>query len=360
MRKVGQFNVGTRVLSVAAAAALLGLAGTAWAWDTATDISGPGASIGLLHLAVDGKGRTAAVWSEYDGLSNQRAVAALRQPGQSFGGPAQISFGGASAYGNAIAVSKKGHIAVVWRRSDGSTYSTAQIAVAEPGAASFGTPVNVSPVDGWADSVLVGMDKKGNTTVLWEDFATGYDPTAATRTVGGSFGTPQTISTSGSNGLQLIEDAKGNAVAFWHDHDGMNYVIYASVRPADGPFGTPQLINDAMTPGTFPTGACDRKGNAFVGWWGYGATLAAKNSTFGIPVSTPMGQGTEFAFDKKGNLSAFSAGIGFGYTARYALRPAGGEFGAATEISTPGDPTRNSSAVRSIASPLFTACSFCV
>lgn len=317
-------------LSVALGTCAFVLPTAALAWDAPTEV-GPGE--GFLRLLDDGKGRTVAVFLEYDG-SYARLRAAMRPKGAAtFGAPAWISPSSSSnASSPDAATSRKGHVAVSWTRYDGADY-VVETADSGPKATSFAAPLAVSPTGVDGDVSKVAIDSKGNSTVIWERQNAGYQITASTRPAGGIFSAPQTLASS-SVWPFLAMDGKGNLLASWHNYGTPNTTIEASIKPVGGAFTAAQTVSDPMSPSYAPVAAYDRKGNAIVLFtFGQAVTLPAKSTTFSAPFATGVTGTPSVEFDKSGNL--FAAWTEFAGTISFAVRPAGGAFGSPVTLSTP-------------------------
>jgi hypothetical protein len=194
---------------------------------------------------------------------------------------------------------------------------------------SWGTPVTISGAGeitnpNASGQVSVATDSAGDAIAVWTDWtsADGACPCvirAASRTAGGSFGSPVNVSSSFGDATltggdaRVAMDAAGDAVVVWDEvteptPGDFETNVRASVRPAGGSFTSPATISgatDTTKGGGSPQVAMDAGGDAVVAW------TPAGNNTFPRQIAV----------------------------ARRAASPSftGGSFSAATDITTASD-----------------------
>lgn len=142
-------------------------------------------------------------------------------------------------------------------------------------------------------------------------------------------------------------DRDGNVLAVWDRFDGATSRVEATFRPAGGAFATAVPISDAGRTAWFPQVAFDPQGNALAVWtrsdgafFRIQAALRPAGGNFGAAQTiSPAGESASFpqvAFDGAGNaLVAWVAPD----TMKAAFRPAGGSFGAVDTLSAAGSLT---------------------
>ncbi|HEX7931187.1 MAG TPA: hypothetical protein VF470_09830, partial [Sphingomicrobium sp.] len=184
-------------------------------------------------VAIDGKGRTVVAWRAFSGMDEtfqQFLQVAIRPAGGVFGPATTISNTSADVYGYDLAASKKGTVTAVWDR--GTDYDDRWLEVADLGKKdiAFGTATVFSPVNSAPNFPQIGLDKKGNATVVWIQHNTGII-SAATRKVGDPFGPADVLSDSGNYNPVIAVGPKGNAVVAWSSDPDPN-TVEAAIRPA--------------------------------------------------------------------------------------------------------------------------------
>ena len=192
---------------------------------------------------------------------------------------------------------------------------------------SWGTPQLIETYNtGDAAAPQVVFDASGNAVAVWVQFGAAGSYIFANRYVAGSgWGTPQPVEgndVGDARGLQVANDANGNAIAVWAKFDGARYNIMSNRYTAGTGWGAPQLIetNDVGTAGS-PQIALDANGNAIAVWSqvlpallvGQRVSILANRYTVGSgwgtaqPIETDNtgdAFGPQVAFDASGNAIA--------------------------------------------------------
>ena len=176
-----------------------------------------------------------------------------------------------------------------------------------------------SPVLSQASGPRVALDGSGNATVVWEASTT---VNAATRPVGGAWGSPALIETASLVGPDsVVADASGNITAAWAVNDPTNgsVAVHAATRPAGSPWGPPANLGPCAST-CVPNLAASRDGSiAVVGWSPSGPSVnAAVRLGLGTWSSTVVGSGSaKVTYLVAGNNAFASAvwpvGIGVKY-----------------------------------------------
>jgi hypothetical protein len=119
------------------------------------------------------------------------------------------------------------------------------------------------------ETVAVGMDTRGDVTVVWhEQMLNGGDSAiwARIRPAGRGWGAARTISRTRVGPPSLAIDARGDALVTWQDKRG----IEAAARPAGGPWRKPDTVSvhERGGPGVGDDGraALDARGDALATW----------------------------------------------------------------------------------------------
>ena len=209
---------------------------------------------------------------------------------------------------------------------------------AAPLDATSTAPTIASP-DGYdIEFSRVGLDKKGNATVLWSVPTASYRLDAASRPVGGSFAAPVPLDTNAFT-HDLIFDKKGNALAYWRKSGELR----SSFRPVKGSFDAASDASEMDVDPYYPSAAFDNKGNALLLWNGTTELRGVEKpagSTFGlsyqVSATNPSGWARPI-FDKKGNLFVAWTRLlaGFEPHAVYATRSADGVWSVENDLAAP-------------------------
>jgi hypothetical protein len=324
---------------VAGAATLLALGSSpAAAWELPVYLSDYGVtSYSDIKIVIDGKGRAVAAWDAYSGVDEtftRFLQVAIRPAGGVFGPATTLSSLSADVYGFDIAASKKGTVTAVWDR--GVDYDNRWLEVSDLGKKdlAFGSPTVFSPAGQPANWPQIGLDKKGNATVLWIGQTSGI-VSSATRKVGDPFGPAEVLSGGGNYNAVLAVGPKGNAVAAWSSEPEPN-TVEAAIRPEGGTFAEPIVISDPTKDTDLIQIAMDAKGNASICarnfMMGDISADGVASEWFNIPFDRQTG--AVIKWDKAGNQYAFYTS--YSYRAYLAVRPAGSTtFGAPIAVSDP-------------------------
>ncbi|MBU6338122.1 MAG: hypothetical protein KGR19_09990, partial [Acidobacteria bacterium] len=249
--------------------------------------SGPGQEVELAY-APDGS--LTAVWWE---TSTYRVAASARPAGSTAFGPVELlSAAGQTAGAARIAVSPEGETTVVWQRDNGSQY-VIQATTRAPGSSVFGQPVDLSDASQTALQPELAVAPDGAVTVAWyrsngsENIvqASTREPGAAT------YGVPVDLSATGQNATQpaLASAADGAVTAAWQRQDGSNWIVQAATSsPTSYALETQGAGTGSGTVASAPAGidcgsscranfllstrvtltATPRSGSTFTGWGG--------------------------------------------------------------------------------------------
>lgn len=230
------------------------------------------------------------------------------------------------------------------------------VAAALPGSASAAptwlAPTSLSVPENDSKDPQLGVDRDGDTVAVWSAFdGTGNVVQAAERPAGGRWSSPLTISAPGAEAGEprLAVDAAGDAVAVWQNDDGTDEVIEAVSRPAGGAWGAPIAISADGRDAESPAVAIDPAGDAVAVWRRYdGADEIVEASTrsaggvwqTAIEVSE-AGENAyrpQVAIDGSGDaVAVWDRSDGVHTIVQAASRPAGGSWGAVTNLSASGE-----------------------
>jgi hypothetical protein len=202
------------------------------------------------------------------------------------------------------------------------------------------------------DPVAVGVDDNGNAVIAWARYDGGANRIQAVRwATGGSIGSVQTLSASGSNALEpaVAVDPDGNAVVVWSRSDGANLRIQAIRRAAGGNLSSVKNLSTSGRDAHAARVGIDAQGNAIVAWLrsdgsnervqvrrrSRGGTLSAVQtlSAAGQSAVTPS-----LAVDASGRaVVVWARPDGANYRIQIRRRAAGGSLSSVKTVSDPGE-----------------------
>ncbi len=232
--------------------------------------SGPG-------VAIDASGNAIVAWSEFYAFganSTRRWVWARRlATGGIVGTAVQVDIWGNSAHPK-IALTGSGDALAVWEQHDGTRWNIWSSRSAATSGSLWTSPVALETDSLDARSVVLAAGPGGNAIAMWAMYdgtrnniwANRFDATT------GRWGTAEIIETgSGDAALpQVGMDNHGNAMAVWHQHDGMRNNVWSNRYTAGtGHWGVSALIetdNGDIDALGRPTIAVNGSGNAVAVW----------------------------------------------------------------------------------------------
>ncbi len=164
------------------------------------------------------------------------------------------------------------------------------------------------------------------------------------------FLTPLNVSDAGGDAFQpeVAEDSAGNVLMVWTRFDGSNFRIQAKSRSPGGAFGVAQTLSDPGGDASEPKVAFGPAGDAIAVWSRFDGTtpriqyaLRPAGGSFGAPQTISAASfpatGPDVSIDSSGQtVLAWSRDDGTGLRVEAAVRPPGGSFGAVQTLSEPG------------------------
>lgn len=308
------------------------------------------------QVAIGPDGTAIAVWTQRENLGGARIWAAVRRPGRAFEPPVEV--GRSTHFVEAdpqVAVDPKGDFTIVWvgaaRDGKGRVVAAPQFAQRRAGHG-FGAVHTIAAEN--AVDIRLAVDPKGRTAwVAWT--RTTFKPVVryARRSAGRSFGTARTLAGSPASKPELAAGPDGTvALAVRranNDSEGegvQNGAMAVALRSPGGTrFGDPQFVSVPGQEGPYVLVAVGKGGETVVAWPGTLADPGPPRGPFAA-VRPPNGAFrsakvlTGFGADDlvAGSDGTFVLGWHDNDGVRAALRPAGGDFGAAENpgSSAPG------------------------
>lgn len=211
---------------------------TNWS-STITTVSNSGASSPVVQ--IDQNGTATAIWVENGVIS----TSSMPLNGS---WSAEVAIGGTAASSLQMAIDSSGNLVAVW--VDGGVIHSATKLF---GGSWSATPDTLSGVGSSSPQVAIGND--GTVAVVWQGTVSSSPAIyATTKTIGGTWATPSTISTALVNSCfpKIAVDPNGNAMAIWYSYSLNGYIysnvaVQASTLPAGGTWSTPVNISAANT-----------------------------------------------------------------------------------------------------------------
>jgi hypothetical protein len=251
-----------------AASVVASPASAAPGWSRPVNVSGT-MSIGGEEsplLRVDSAGNATVVWQRY---RNGKPIyeSAVGGAGRPWSTPSTLFSGLEDAYGLQIAVDPLGNGTAVWERHVDRSW-VIQSATRSVGGV-WSAPVTLSAAG--AGSALVAAGPEGNVTAVWllgreEGWRSVVQ--SATRSAGGSWSAPVTLSAprKAARSPQIALDPEGGATLVWEEeHSG---AIESATRSAGGSWSAPVILSAPGVRGAWPQVAVDSQGNATAVWAG--------------------------------------------------------------------------------------------
>jgi len=217
-------------------------------------------------VSVDSAGNATAVWGRYRG-GKPIYESAVRQAGGPWSTPSRFLGGLEDAYGLQIAVDLLGNETGIWGRRVGRSW-VVQSATRSSGGI-WSAPVTLSAAG--AGSALVAAGPDGNVTAVWlleREEGRRCVVQSATRSAGGSWSAPVTLSPSrkAARSPQIALDSQGGAVAVWEEE--YSGAIESSTRSSGGIWSAPATLSSNGVMGDWPQVAVDSQGNTTAVWAG--------------------------------------------------------------------------------------------
>ena len=200
-----------------------------------------------------------------------------------------------------------------------------------------------------AFGLQIAVDPLGNETAVWGRRAgRSWVVQSASRSVGGSWSAPVTLSAAGAGSALVAAGPEGNVTAVWllEREEGRRSVVQSATRSAGGVWSAPVNLSPPRKAARFPQIALDPQGGATAVWEEEysGAIESSTRSSAGVwspPVTLSangvVGDWPQVAVDSQGNAAAVWAGrASNSRRIQTATRPVGGTWSAPVSISKPG------------------------
>ena len=222
-----------------------------------TNLSQPGENGDNSQVVVDAAGNATAIWTITEG-TNGIIQASTKPFGGNWEPPINLSLSGEDVFQPQIVVDLAGNATAVWVRTNGNSDRIIQ-ASTKPFGGSWLLPslvVNLSLPGEDALDPQIGVDSKGNITVVWTSSSNGNMSIiqASEKPFGGNWTLPFNIANLSlpgeeANRPQLTVDSVGNVTAVWERSNGTDSIIQASTKPYGGSWILPFLVTNLSLSG---------------------------------------------------------------------------------------------------------------
>ncbi|RYB95084.1 PKD domain-containing protein [Nocardioides oleivorans] len=252
-------------IALAAAAAVVPVAGAAETWLPAVDLSRLDVTGSGADVAVDQAGNTTVSWLQQDNGS-YRVQVATRPAGQAWTDPVTLSPPGQSATSPQV-VAGGDRVTVVWTWPDAGYYRTQSSTRTSGGG--WSPAESISLPGGSAIDARVAVDASGQVTATWLRYdGSNFRAQASTRALTGTWSAPTTLSDPGQDAStpDVAVNAAGTAVAVWGRFDGTHSRIQQSTRSTSGDWSIPTAISDPGLSASSPQVVGSDAGEFTVTW----------------------------------------------------------------------------------------------
>jgi len=227
-----------------------------------------------LDVGTDAAGNSVAVWIQFNDATHCQAWWSARPAAGDWSAPQPLSAAtaGCGSAGDPrtnqikLAMNPSGTAVAAWQFDGGGALQDVIQTATRPPGGSFGTPQTLSSCCSFDPAVAI--NDAGTTVVTWDDNSTNnvtgeWFFNAAVRQAGGGFGAPETVSETTGGTTQVFVprvaiDATGDVIAVWvNDFTAATVhhdLIETAYRPAGGHFpATPsQVLRDIVNTNPAP------------------------------------------------------------------------------------------------------------
>lgn len=287
-------------------------------WGTAQNIESNDDSAAYPRVAIGASGDATVVWYQSNGTGYDIWANNYR-PDYGWNTAQVIETDTGFAFPPRVVVDTNGNAIAVWSQNDGFRHNIwANRFTPDNG---WGTAEIIEADNGNAVNPRVAVDGYGNAISTWQQFdGTNYNIWINRYSINSGWSTPQLIENDNTASMlypEIAVDANGDAVVVWQQYDGFDQNItniWANNYSATSDWGTAQLIEtDNTGHAWFPKVAIDGSGNAIAVWhqndgvrdnvWANNYTSATGWNTAKLIESNDVGSANnpQIAFDTHGN-----------------------------------------------------------
>lgn len=215
------------------------------AWRAPEALAGPG-FVDDPRLVAAPSGEVTAVWYfEADGSDRGRLFAASLSPGGTWSAPVGLSADTADHYVGfpVVSVASDGAVTAAWRLDDAVNDNVIQSATRSPGG-SWSAPETLSAIGPQAQPPRIATAPDGATLVVWQDGGSTPTQLVARRRASASAAweaqvVVEDFPDSAPGSWAVVAGGDSRFVVTWQAWDGANTRVFSSIAPAGtGTFGT--------------------------------------------------------------------------------------------------------------------------
>lgn len=239
-------------------------------WTAPTEISEAGRFTAEPTVAAGPGGGVTAIWRQSEGGGKYRVWEATRPPGGDWSRPRAVSTAAEDTFSPRIALDATGGAVAAWEAEEAGTYFVIKSAARTAGG-DWGSPVALSPAEGFAFTPELVMNPGGRAVLGWDqEDEGGYYVVDVTTFVPGTGWQLPAVELSNpkvsSAAPKLAIDERGDAVAAWPEGGGKLSVIRGSTMAPGGGWSLPTTITAPGEMGGETDVGLDARGEATVVW----------------------------------------------------------------------------------------------
>ncbi|WP_372980832.1 Ig-like domain-containing protein [Marinobacter sediminum] len=242
--------------------------GSDWGMAEVIDVDDAGSSRSP-QVALDATGRAIVVWAQFDG--SWYRILARRFDGSNWGAAELIEADNSGRLGDAsapqIVLDGNGRALAVWEQFDGSRNN---IWSNRFDGSTWGTAGRIqTDVASDASAPQIAINAHGQAFAVWTQFDGTRDNIWANRFDGSAWGAAEQIETDNAGGAsnpQIAHDTDGRAVAVWQQSDGARNNIWVNRFDGNAWRRAEQIETDNAGSAVSPQVALDAKGRALAVW----------------------------------------------------------------------------------------------
>jgi hypothetical protein len=250
-----------------------------------------GAEATTPQVAVDAQGDAVSVWER--GGTHVIEASSRLAASPSWLPPVTLSNTKEEASLPQVGIDSHGDAVATWLSSGGGEYSL-QATVRTGLSGSWQPPTTLKKVGMMEPpGPELAVDPQGDAVVIWANEEKTIE--AASRPAGGSFQTPEALSSTGAaqHPARVVLDGAGNATAVWEDDKSGETLITTARKPTGGKWQTPEAISAPGKNANEPRVAVNARGDAVAVWerpdlGGFEVVEAASNPASGGKWGKPV------------------------------------------------------------------------
>lgn len=218
------------------------------------------------QITLNASGIAIAVWYQNDGAA-YRIYSKHYTVNSGWGAAILLDTGDGNAVFPQVALNSTGNAIAVWEQSDGITsniYSNRYTV-----GSGWGAAILLETGDGNANFPQIALNAKGNAIAVWhQENDTAFNIYSNRYAVDSGWSEAVLLATNVAFGYnpQIAIDATGNAITVWGQNDGTAFNIYSNRYTVNGGWDETALLETGDGSAYFPQIALDSMGTAIAVW----------------------------------------------------------------------------------------------